>query len=305
MSGHHCHHHPAPQSYNRAFAIGIGLNLGFVVIEVVAGFWASSMALVADAGHNFSDVLSLLLAWGASFIATQAASTRRTYGFRRATILASLFSALLLLITMGAMTWESIQRLQTQYPIQSQTMIVVALMGVIINTLTALMFMRGQKHDLNLKAAYLHMAADAAVSVGVVAAGIAIYITGWNWLDPAISLLIVLVILYGTWGLLRDSLNLAMDSVPEHIDPDQIRQELLAFETVTSLHDLHIWAMSTTETALTVHLIVHQPASKGLLEQISQHLQQAHGIAHATIQIENQDQSCSLENDTCIPRHHH
>ncbi len=284
------HHNHGPHIYNRAFAIGVALNISFVVIEVVYGFIAESLALIADAGHNLGDVVGLLLAWGASVLATKRPTPRYTYGFRRATILASLFSGLLLLMAMGAIAWEALERLSAPAAVDGATVIIVAAIGVIINTATALMFFSGRKHDLNIKGAYLHMAADAAVSLGVVIAGIAIIATGWLWLDPAISLFIVAVILISTWDLLRDSMNLAVDSVPRNIDPIEVEAYLRSQPGVADIHDLHIWAMSTTETALTAHLTI--PGGKSddcFLQTLSQQLLERFSIEHTTLQIETGD----------------
>ncbi|MCG2814816.1 MAG: cation diffusion facilitator family transporter, partial [Candidatus Aminicenantes bacterium] len=213
-------------NYNRSFAIGVILNIVFVAIEAGYGIFAGSLALIADAGHNLSDVVSLLLAWGASILATKAATEKRTYGFRKATVLASLASAVLLLVALGGITWEAIGRFLNPKPVEGMTVIVVAAIGVVINALTALLFVKGRKHDLNIRGAFLHMAADAGVSFGVVVADIFIIIKGWLWIDPAVSLMIVAVILVGTWGLLRDSINYAMDAVPDNIDIPAIRNYL-------------------------------------------------------------------------------
>ncbi len=305
MSHHHghCNHHPPPANYNRAFAIGITLNVVFVIIEATFGFFAHSLALIADAGHNLSDVLSLLLAWGAALLASRKPTPRRTYGFRRVTILASLISSTLLLMALGAIALEAIDRFRNPAEVDGPTVIVVAGIGVVINTATALLFFSGQKHDLNIKAAYLHMAADAGVSLGVVVAGTAIMLTGLLWIDPVLSLLIVAIILVGTWNLLTNSLNLALDSVPESIDPAEVEDFFLSLPEVTELHDLHIWAMSTTETALTVHLVVpHPPEDDALLQSISQSLHDRFRIQHATVQVEqgNGENSCTLDRPECI-----
>ena len=297
--GHQHHHHPAPPAqggHNRAFAIGVTLNVVFVVVEVVYGLLADSLALIADAGHNLSDVLSLLLAWGAAWLATRPPTLRRSYGYRRATILASVFSAMLLLAALGAITLEAVERFSDPQPVQGRVVILVALVGVVINTATALLFMRGQKHDLNIRGAFLHMAADAAVSLGVVVAGIAILYTGWLWLDPVISLVIVLLVFLSTWGLLKESLSLAMDSVPAGIDPGEVDDYLRRLPGVTDLHDLHIWAMSTTDIALTVHLSVREcPDSDEFLHEITHELAERFGIRHPTIQIERDEpEKCPL-----------
>jgi cobalt-zinc-cadmium efflux system protein len=293
MSHDHNHH---LSNHNRAFAVGVLLNVIFVAIEAGYGIAAGSLALIADAGHNLSDVLSLLLAWGASFLATKPATEKRTYGFRKATILASLASAILLLVALGGITWEAIGRFFDPQPVAGMTVIVVAAVGVVINTITALLFVSGQKDDLNIRGAFLHMAADAGVSLGVVVAGIIIIFTGWLLMDPLISLLIVAVILVGTWSLFRDSMNLAMDSVPEGIDIAGIKRYLTSLENVSQIHDLHVWPMSTTEVALSVHLIiVDDSLSKNFLSKLQQQLHDHFSIEHSTIQIERQDDApCML-----------
>jgi len=289
MEHHHPHHHKAA-NYNRAFAIGIALNVVFVIIEASYGILAGSMALLADAGHNLSDVLSLLLAWGAGILAKKAATERRTYGFRKATVMAALISSIMLLIALGAIGWESINRMLNPRPVEGMTVIVVASIGVVINTITALLFFKGQKHDLNIRGAFLHMAADAAVSLGVVIAGLFILFKGWLWIDPVVSLLIVAIILVGTWRLFRESFNYAMDAVPENVDLQKIQQYLLGLEQVDSLHDLHVWPLSTSETALTVHLVVNKnPLDNAFLSQLQHDLHDHFDIEHATIQLESID----------------
>lgn len=291
----HDHSHQ-PANYSRAFALGVVLNLIFAAIEAGYGIASGSLALVADAGHNLSDVFSLLLAWGAAVLAEQPATERRTYGFRKVTILASLASAVLLLVALGAIAWEAFGRFFDPKPVEGVTIIVVAAIGVVINTITALLFVKGQKHDLNIRGAYLHMVADAGVSLGVVAGGIIIITTGWLWTDPVISLAIVAVIFLGTWGLLRDSINLSIDSVPEHIDMPGIKGYLTGLENVFQMHDLHVWPLSTTEVALSVHLILDDDFhDKDFLSGIQQQLHDRFGIEHSTIQIERQgDDSCML-----------
>jgi len=294
------HHHHAPPDYNRAFAVGVALNVAFVVIEVVFGLLADSLALLTDAGHNLSDVLGLLLAWGASVLAARRPSARRTYGYSRATILASLASGLLLFAAIGAIAWEAIGRFVSPVAPQGLTMMWVAGVGVVINTLTALMFIGGKDHDLNIRGAFLHMAADAAVSLGVVVSGAVIWKFGLNWVDPVISLVIVVVIFLSTWDLLRDSLNLAVDAVPRKVDPGQVRQFLLEQPGVTGMHDLHIWAMSTTDTALTTHLVMPEPpADDAFLQDIAGTLKTRYHIGHATIQVERGDATaaCPQESD--------
>lgn len=272
---------------NQAFALGVGLNVIFVIVEATYGLVAGSLALLADAGHNLSDVLSLLLAWGANILAGKKPTPRRTYGLRRATNLAALLSSILLLVAMGGIAWEALGRFADTVSVDGKTVIVVAAIGVIINGLTAWLFVAGSKHDLNAKAAFLHMAADAAVSLGVVIGGIGILIYGWYWADPVITLIIVVVILVSTWGVLRDSLELAFDSVPRDIDPQKVRAYLSELPGVEAVHDLHIWGMSTTETALTTHLVM--PDGNGadeFLRQIAEELMSRFGIAHVTVQIE-------------------
>ena len=294
----HTHHHEAP-NYNRAFAIGVSLNAVFVFIEAGYGIVTNSLALVADAGHNMSDVLSLLLAWGASALAARRPTPRRSYGFRRVTILASLLSAILLLMALGVIAWEAFGRLQAPLPVSGMTILIVAGIGVVINTATALLFLSGRKHDLNIRGAYLHMAADAGVSLGVVIAGSAIMATGWLWLDPTISLVIAVLILISTWGLLRDSLNLVLDSVPDNIDPVAVESYLIGLPNVAKVHDLHIWAMSTTEVALTAHLVVPQLVpDDSFLHRVAHTLHDQFGIGHSTLQIERGE-----EEDFCKQAH--
>ncbi len=298
----HSHHHHEINNYNRSFAIGIALNVIFVIIEVSYGLLADSLALIADAGHNLSDVMSLMLAWGASHLATKHPTRKRTYGLRKVTIMASLISAILLLVALGGIAWESVERLSSPQPVDGVIIIVVAAIGVVINTVTALLFVKGQKHDLNIRAAYLHMAADAAISLGVVVAGIAIMLTGWLWLDPVISLVISVVILLGTWALLRDSINLSIDAVPQGIDVAEIKNYLLSLENISDIHDLHIWALSTTENALTVHLVTtYELVDNAFLKEIQEHLHHHFHIAHATIQIEkiSSDYNCVLDREEC------
>lgn len=297
----HQHHHEVA-NYNRAFAIGVTLNLAFVIIEASYGLLAGSLALLADAGHNLSDVVGLLLAWGASILSKRAASEKRTYGFRKATIIASLASAVLLLVALGGILWEAIGRFSDPAPVAGLTVIVVAGIGFVINTATALLFMKGQKNDLNIRGAFLHMAADAGVSLGVVIAGIFIMLTGALWIDPLTSIIIVAVILVGTWSLLRSSMNYAMDAVPENINVQEIRAFLEGSEHVTHLHDLHIWPLSTTETALSVHLVVDKNTlDNHFLQSLQQHLHDNFDIEHATIQMESsrEENNCMLAGYQC------
>jgi cobalt-zinc-cadmium efflux system protein len=293
--GHH-HHHHAPADMGRAFAIGVTLNTAFVLVEAAAGFWAGSMALLADAGHNLSDVLALLMAWGAAVLAKRAPAGRRTYGLRKATILASLANAVFLLLAVGAIASESVHRLFLHSQVQAGAVMLTAGLGVVLNTATALLFMRGDKHDLNVRGAFLHMAGDAMISLAVVVAAGVIAVTHQEWVDPALSLVIAGVIVVGTWGLLRDSVNLALDAAPRGIDVGEVRAWLAALPGVSEIHDLHIWAMSTTETALTAHLI--RPANDDgdhFLHDACEGLAHRFNIGHATLQVETDpDHGCRL-----------
>jgi len=286
----HPHHHHAAPDYNRAFAVGVGLNIIFVAIEVFYGVMANSLALITDAGHNLSDVMGLLLAWGATYLAGKQPSLRRTYGYSRATILASMFSGLLLLAAVVLISWEAINRFFAPAEPVGQTIMIVAGIGVLINSITAWFFVSGKDHDLNIRGAYLHMAADALVSLGVVVSGFVIWKFGLNWFDPLSSLIIAAVIFWSTWGLLRDSLNLAVDAVPRNLDPHEVRQWLSDRPGVVGMHDLHIWPISTTETALTAHLLMPVPPEDDeFLHKLANQLQDKFGISHATIQIERDD----------------
>ncbi len=292
----HAHHHGhshghshAPARFDRAFAIGITLNTLFVVVEAIYGVASGSLALLADAGHNLSDVLGLLLAWGATFLARKRATQRRTYGFRRSSILASLFNAVLLLLAVGGIAWEAVRRFWQPAPVATAMVMIVAGVGILINTATALGFAAGRKDDLNLRGAWLHMMADAAVSLGVVLAALLIRFTDWLWLDPLVSLGIAGAILWSTWGLLRESLDLALDAVPPGIDAAQVEAYLRALDGVQSVHDLHIWAMSTTETALTAHLVMENfNTAPDFLPIVAGELHDRFGIEHPTLQIESQ-----------------
>jgi cobalt-zinc-cadmium efflux system protein len=283
---HHHHHHGQP-NYNRAFIIGVTLNVGLVVTETIFGFLTNSLALLADAGHNLSDVLGLLIAWGASWLVRRRPTPRYTYGLRRSSILAAVFNASFLFVAMGAIAIESIQRLGNPLPVNGSIVIGVATVGIFINGITALMFMSGRERDLNIKGAFWHMASDALVSLGVVLAGIAIITTGWLWFDPLVSLMIAIVIVIGTWNLLQDSVNLALDAVPQGIESLAVRTYLSELPGVVAVHDLHIWAMSTTETALTAHLVMPTGGlGDAFLTRISQELHDRFGIEHTTIQVE-------------------
>jgi cobalt-zinc-cadmium efflux system protein len=299
---HHAGHVHAPANFGRAFAIGIGLNAAFVLVEAGYGFVSNSTALLADAGHNLSDVLGLVVAWIAAVLSKRPPTPRLTYGLRNTSILAALANAVLLLIAAGAIILEAIQRLLHPEPVAGMTVIVVAAIGIVINGVTAWLFASGRDGDLNIRGAYLHMAADAAVSAGVVAAGILIMVTGWLWVDPVTSLLIVAVIVWGTWGLLRESTAMSMAAVPSTIDPTAVRGYLVALPGVVSIHDLHIWPMSTTETALTAHLVMPtgHPGDAFLIETCRQ-LSDRFKIGHATLQVENATIArCALEPDHIV-----
>ncbi len=290
----HEHGH-TPTNFNRAFAIGITLNLAFVLVEVAYGIMGNSLALVADAGHNFSDVMTLLLAWGAMAMANRGATARHTFGFKKATIVASLFSAMLLYVAMGVILWEAVARFRVPAPTSGMTVIVVAAIGVVINTATALLFISGRKHDLNIKGAFLHMAADAVVSAGVVAAGFAIAATGWQWLDPLVSIAIAIIVIIAGWGLLKDSFHLTMAGVPTHIDSEEVLALLGRLPGVCSVHDLHIWAGSTTENMLTAHLVMPEGGNDDFLHETIKRLRHDFQIHHVTLQIE-QNGICSIKN---------
>lgn len=296
-------HNQGTSNYNRAFVVGTILNLGFVIVEAVYGYLAHSLALVADAGHNLSDVLGLLLAWGASILVRRPPTRRYTYGLRRFSILAALINAIVLLLAMGAIASEAIRRFNQPESVAGGTVIGVAVVGIIINTTTALMFMSGRKQDLNLRGAFLHMAADAGVSLGVVLAGIAIVFTGWLWFDPIVSLIIVAVVVVSTWQLLKDSVNLALDAVPGGVEPLAVQTYLAERPGVSQVHDLHIWAMSTTQTALTAHLLMPSghPGDTFLLH-ICKELHEHFGIEHSTLQIEvgDSEQFCTLAPDHTV-----
>ncbi len=282
----HSHSHGG-QATGRAFAIGVALNLAFVVVEATYGVLADSLALIADAGHNLSDVLGLLLAWGAVVLARRRPTSRHTYGYRSASILAAVGNALLLLVAVGGISWEAIQRLGQPAEVASTTVMAVAGVGLFINAGTALLFWRGRHHDLNVRGAFLHLAADAAVSLGVVLAGALIGWTGWGWLDPVVTLAIAAVILISTWGLLRDSINLALQAVPVGVQLEEVRAHLARETGAQEIHDLHIWGMSTTEAALTAHVVRPRVAmDDDCLSRLRDGLHDAFGIEHVTLQVE-------------------
>jgi len=300
----HSHAHGAPARADLAFALAALLNFGFVVAEAGFGLAANSNALLADAVHNFGDVLSLLLAWGAASLGRLRPTRRRTYGLGRSSILASLVNAMLLLVGVGAIAVEAIRQLVGSLPsapVASVTVMVVAGVGIAINGMTALLFRSGRHGDLNARAAFLHLAADAATSAGVVAAGLGIWLTGWQWLDPVTSLAIVSLIVVSTWGLLRESANLALDTVPAHVDRDAIEDYLHGLPGVTAVHDLHIWGLSTTDIALTAHLVRPGKGTDDvLLMDAADELRRRFGIGHSTFQVEEGDEACALEPDHVV-----
>lgn len=293
----HQHHHESGNRHGKAFAIGIALNIAFVAVEVIYGLLANSSALLADAGHNASDVLSLVFAWTAAWMATIKPTGKYTYGLRKTTILVSILNALLLFGAVGFIAWDAIEKISNPEPVAGTQVMIVAGIGVVINTITALLFMKGQKEDLNIKGAFLHMAADAGVSLGVVIAGLLINYTGALWIDPLTSFLIITVVLWGTWSLFTDSLKLALDAVPNHIHLEEVRKFLGKQKGVTNVHDLHIWAMSTTKVALTVHLIMPEGNDDAFLARLQEDLEHQFGIGHTTFQIEKHqiEANCSTD----------
>ncbi|HZN28692.1 MAG TPA: cation diffusion facilitator family transporter [Xanthobacteraceae bacterium] len=297
----HPHEH-APKSFGFAFAFGTALNVAFVIVEAIFGFLGNSTALLADAGHNLSDICGLLVAWGASVLSRRTPTTRYTYGLGSSSILAALFNAMFLLTAVGAIAWEAAQRLAHPVPVAGTTVMIVAAVGIAINGATAWLFASGRKGDINIRGAFLHMAADAAVSAGVVVAGAIILLTGWDWVDPAMSLLICIVIVWGTWSLLKDSVRMSLAAVPPNVEPAEVRSYLGQLPGVAQLHDLHIWPMSTTETALTCHLVMPggHPGDEFLMDA-ARELQHRFSIGHATIQIETSEATqCVLEPDKVV-----
>ncbi len=283
----HHHHSHAPPSYDRAFAIAASANFAFVLAEVAFGLWANSVALVADAVHNLGDVLSLLLGWGAAWLSRRPPSVRRTYGWGRSSILASLINAVVLLVSVGGIAVEAMQRLFSPQEIASGTVMAVAAAGVVVNGGTALLFLRGREKDLNIRAQFLHLGGDAAISLGVVLAALVISLTGLQWLDPLASLIVSALIIVSSWGLLRESVDLAIDAVPMPLRAQEVHDYLRAWPGVTEVHDLHIWALSTTDTALTAHLVFADETPDRRLHDLTTALRQRFGIGHATVQIES------------------
>jgi len=296
----HGHSH-GPASFDRAFAIGTVLNIGIVLAQLVFGYFANSLALMADAAHNLSDVAGLLLAWGATWLSRRSPTAERTYGFRRASILAALGNAALLLVATGGIAVEAIRRFAEPQQLEAGTVIWVAALAIVLNGAVALMFMRGRHDDLNIKGAFLHMLGDAAVSFGVVLAAALTLWTGWLWIDPAISLGIAMFVLWASWGLARSSVNLALDAVPENVDREQVEAYLNSLPGVTEVHDLHIWAMSTTETALTAHLVrPNAGLDDGFIAAACERLARDFKIHHATFQIEHSREACRLAPDHVV-----
>ncbi|MFI5164318.1 MAG: cation diffusion facilitator family transporter [Bacteroidia bacterium] len=292
---HDHHHHHAPKNINRAFVIGIILNISFVLIEAITGLLQHSLALITDSGHNLSDVIGLLFVLMANRLAKIKPTEKFTYGYSKSTVLVALTNAVLLLVAVGAIGLEAVRRISEPHPVEGKIISIVAFIGILINLTTALLFFKDKEKDLNIKGAYLHMAADALVSLGVVIAGIIIIYTQWFWLDAVISLLIIVVIVASTWGLFRDSLRLTLDGVPAGIDLVKVRDYFIRLKEVTAIHDLHIWAMSTTEAAMTVHLVVPQGGDDAFLSKVKHDLHHDFNIIHTTIQIEKSgdDVACS------------
>jgi cobalt-zinc-cadmium efflux system protein len=299
---HHGHGHAAQPQFGRTFAIATGLNLALVAAQVVYGLAANSLALLADAGHNFGDVMGLLLAWGAVAVADWQPSSRFTYRLHGASILAAFANGLILLVATGAIVWEAVQRFGAPPPVATGTVMATAAVAVLINGGSAWLLSRGSESDINIRGAFLHMVADAAVSAGVIVAAAGVWLTGWNWLDPAASMLISVVILVGTWGLLRDALQLSLSAAPRAIDPVQVRRYLEGLPGVAAVHDLHIWAMSTTETALTCHIVMPggHPGD-AFLQQVGEDLRHRFNVGHVTVQIELDDAGqCRLHCDSAV-----
>lgn len=292
--GHGGHSH-APLSFDRAFAIGITLNILFVIAEAGAGFVAHSVALLADAGHNLSDVLGLCVAWAGATLARREPSKRFTYGLKSSTILAALLNALLLLVALGAIVLEAVERIGEPAPVKGALVVVVAAIGILVNAATAWLFARGQKNDINLRGAYLHMAADATVSAGVMMAGVVIWVTGAEWVDPVVSIVVAAIIFWQTWGLLRETVEMSLNAVPRGIDYDEVAAALQAMPGVSATHDLHIWPMSTTETVLTAHLVMAVAPGGTFLAEAQAMLHSRFNIGHATLQIERGAEDCGQD----------
>ena len=299
---HGHHHHNGPEDFRLAFAIGVGLNIALVALQAAYGVIGHSVALLADAGHNLGDVFGLLLAWGAAAASRKAPSSRYTYGLRSSSILAALANAIILLVAVGAIALEALQRFGSPEPVAASAVMTVAAIGILVNGGTALLFMRGRELDLNIRGAFLHMAADAAISLGVLVSAFLILKTAWMWLDPLVSLVICAIIVRETWGLLRQSFDLALQAVPAGIDPAVVRERLERLEGVERIHDLHIWAMSTTETALTCHVVMPDGhPGDAFIARAAASLHAEFGIAHTTLQIERGDaEACALAPDHVV-----
>jgi cobalt-zinc-cadmium efflux system protein len=300
--GHARPHSHEPLNFGRAFSSGVALNLGFVAIEVVYGVLGGSVALLADAGHNFGDVLGLLAAWAAGVLVRRAPTARYTYGFLGSSMLAALFNSVFLLVAAGAISWEALRRLQQPEPVAGATVMAVAIAGIFVNGATAWLFASGRKNDINLRAAFLHMASDALASAGVAAAGLTVLLTGWTRVDPLVSLAVNAIIVWGAWGVLKETLSMAMAATPASIDPGQVRAFLLAQPGVTAIHDLHVWPMSTTQIALTCHLVMPggHPGD-AFLHETARKFNSKFKIGHVTLQIETNDPaSCGLAPDTVV-----
>ena len=299
MEHNHAHSHEVdPKNIGKAFVIGIILNAAFVLIESVAGFWTHSLGLLTDAGHNLSDVASLALALFAAKMGTRKGNSEYTYGYKKTSVLVALFNALLLLVAVGAIGWEAIQRIGNPHPVEGKIIAIVAFVGILINALTAWLFVKDKDKDLNIKGAYLHMAVDALVSLGVVIAGIIILYTDWFWIDTIISLVIIVVILFSTWGLLKEALKLAMDAVPKEIEISKINELIKKVNGVEEVHHIHIWALSTTERALTAHLVINNTVDFHTIEKIKKevkHKLEHAGIHHITLEVEPDDEDCKSE----------
>lgn len=292
MSHDHSHSHGI-KDYSKSFIIGISVNIIYIIIEIICGIMIDSLALIADAGHNLSDVLGLLIAWGASYLVKKSATGKYTYGYKKSSVLAAFLNAMILLVAIGIIIWEAIGRFTSPKPVDGQIVMIVAGIGVLINAITAALFFSGRKDDLNIKGAFLHMAADAGISLGVVIVGLILTFVQINWLDPVVSIIIALIIFWGTWDLLKDSTSLALDAVPEEINKEGIENYFNSLEEIDSFHDLHIWAMSTTETALTVHIVLEKRAVQDtMIRKICDVLKEKFSIQHTTIQIEYDKQEC-------------
>ena len=292
MGHNHGHNHSHTNNYNKAFAVGIGLNIAFVAVEVFYGLIANSSALLADAGHNASDVLGLVFAWFAVWMSSKKPTKRFTYGFKKTTILISVLNAFLLFGAVIAIAWDAFGKFKYPEPVAGTQVMIVAGIGVFINTITALMFLKGQKDDLNIRGAFLHMAADAGVSLGVVVSGLLIVKTGLQWIDPVMSFIIILVILWGTWKLFTESIRLALDAVPNTIRFEDVKSAIIETTEVIDMHDLHIWAMSTNENALSVHVLTSTQNTDSLISLLQNKLAKQFNIRHVTIQLENENLNC-------------